>query len=100
MINMDIPSAVLKERAKATLRGTYWTFVRRNAHRCNRLRSDFRHCTTSWPELSVPSHRPAVALFYTIPVSLGVQRMYIRTAQGCGVNTNEIFNIEQVPAIS
>ena len=92
MINMDIPSAVLKERAKATLRGTYWTFVGATL-----IVAIVSALISGIAQLLGPAVGAvatiAVALFYTIPVSLGVQRMYIRTAQGCGVNTNEIFNI-------
>ena len=92
MINMDIPSAVLKERAKATLRGTYWTFVGATL-----IVAIVSGLISGIAQLLGPAVGAvasiAVALFYTIPVSLGVQRMYIRTAQGCGVNTNEIFNI-------
>ena len=92
MINMDIPSAVLKERAKATLRGTYWTFVGATL-----IVAIVSGLISGIAQLLGPAVGAvasiAVALFYTIPVSLGVQRMYIRTAQGCGVNTNDIFNI-------
>ena len=89
---MDIPSAVLKERAKATLRGTYWTFVGATL-----IVAIVSGLISGIAQLLGPAVGAiasiAVALFYTIPVSLGVQRMYIRTAQGCGVNTNEILNI-------
>lgn len=92
MINMDIPSAALKERAKATLRGTYWTFV--GASLIVGIVSVLISGVARLLGLAVGVIAMiAVALFYTIPVSLGVQRMYIRTAQGCGVNTNEIFSI-------
>ena len=74
MINMDIPSAVLKERAKATLRGTYWTFVGATL-----IVAIVSGLISGIAQLLGPAVGAvasiAVALFYIIPVGLGVQRM-------------------------
>lgn len=104
MTNMNVSRAELKARAKATLKGRYWkllgimllvSFVSSavtgvvNVQNLFAEESSFNTAAVSIGTLvSI-----AVWLFVSIPFSFGLNRMYIRTAQGCRADTEELLYV-------
>lgn len=104
MTNMNVSRAELKVRAKATLKGRYWkllgimllvSFVSSavtgvvNVQNLFAEESSFNTAAVSIGTLvSI-----AVWLFVSIPFSFGLNRMYIRTAQGCRADTEELLYV-------
>lgn len=104
MTNMNVSRAELKARAKATLKGRYWkllgimllvSFVSSavtgvvNVQNLFAEESSFNTAAVSIGTLVCI----AVWLFVSIPFSFGLNRMYIRTAQGCRADTEELLYV-------
>lgn len=104
MVEMNASRAELKARAKFTLKGQYWklfgaillvsliTGAISGFGSLLSLFSDedgFNVAAVSLSSLvSI-----AVSLFVSIPVNLGLSRLYIRAAQGCRADIDELFSV-------
>lgn len=104
MTNMNASRAELKARAKATLKGQYWKLLGVmllvslissavtgvvNVQNLFAEGSGFNTAAVSIGALvSI-----AVGLFVSVPFSLGLNRMYIRAAQGCRADTEELLYV-------
>ena len=99
MVEMNVPNAELKARAKSTLRGTYWTLFAAGlivAAVTGGLSAIFKvndDSTQLGLAALVSLLSLALNFFVTIPLTLGLSRMFIRTAQGCKADFNEILYI-------
>ena len=101
MIDMNASRAELKARAKATLRGRYWTFLGALllAGLAGGIFSGITGISESYDSSSAVLLSLAgllglaVSLFVSIPLGLGLNRMYVRAAQGCRADIGELLYV-------